>query len=103
MPVSSRSLILLGVVLLGTSAFNATGVAARPVAGDRAQNLPGKPVQRAPIVTAPIVVGPAPRSVPGFGLSCLTKQVRVCPPCGPNGCPYSYSCHFETRCVRYRR
>ena len=105
MPVSSRALILLGVVLLGVSAFNGTAAAAQGSAGarsDRVQKLPGAPVRRVP-PRAPIVTGPAPRVLPSSRLSCVTKQVRVCPPCGPNGCPYTYSCHYETRCVRYRR
>jgi len=102
MSISSRT-ILLGVVLLGALTFDGTAAAAHRVAADRVQKFPGKPLQHAPIVRAPIVVGPAPRVLPSSRISCVTKQVRVCPPCGPNGCPYTYSCHFEARCVRYRR
>jgi hypothetical protein len=78
------------------------GFGGHRVTADRVQRLPGKPLQRAPIVRAPIVVGPAPRSIPGFGLTCRTMQVRVCDTthCGPNGCPYS--CRIESRCIPFR-
>jgi hypothetical protein len=105
MPVSSRALILLGVALLGVSAFNDPAAAAQGHMGarsDRVQKLPVTSVRRVPPL-APIVTGPAPRVLPSSRLSCVTKQVRVCPPCGPNGCPYSYTCHLEARCVRAGR
>lgn len=104
MPVSSRALILLGVVLLGAFAFNGSAAAAQGHTGnrsDRVEKVPGTAVRTVP--RAPIVTGPAPRVLPSSRLSCVTKQVRVCPPCGPNGCPYSYTCHLEARCVRAGR
>ncbi len=85
----------------GGGGFGGHRVTADRVTADRVQRLPGKPLQHVPIVRAPIVVGPAPRSIPGFGLTCRTTQVRVCDTthCGPNGCPYS--CRIETRCIPF--
>ena len=89
--------------LFFTDADARGGFGGQRVTADRIQRLPGKPLQHVPIVRAPIVVGPAPRSIPGFGLTCRTTSVRVCDTthCGPNGCPYS--CRIETRCVPFRQ
>src|ERR1700724_2841730 len=106
MPVSSRALILLGIVLLGASVFTGTAAMAQGYTGsrnERVQKAPGTVRRVPPLAPMPIVTGPAPRVLPSSRLSCVTKQVRVCPPCGPNGCPYTYSCHYEARCVGYRR